>query len=88
MFWDKIKHNIEAGVDGYLVDELCYSAVLEPDFSEYTITQFKLYLDEALAENEKNTYKSQFGLASWDDLDYAKEVRNALPAAYVADKDK
>ena len=78
-----IKHNIEAGVDGYLVDELCYSAVLEPDFSEYTMTQFKLYLDEALAENEKNTYKSQFGLASWDDLDYAKEVRNALPAAWT-----
>ena len=78
-----IKRNIDAGVDGYLVDELCYSAVLEPDFSEYTMTQFKLYLDEALTENEKNTYKSQFGLASWDDLDYAKEVRNALPAAWT-----
>jgi hypothetical protein len=46
-----IKRNIDAGVDGYLVDELCYSAVLEPDFSEYTMTQFKLYLDEALTEN-------------------------------------
>jgi len=78
-----IKRNIDAGVDGYLVDELCYSAVLEPDFSQYTMNQFKLYLDETLTESEKNTYRSQFGLASWDDLDYAEAVRNALPSSWT-----
>ncbi len=36
---DGIKRNIDAGVDGYLVDELCYSAVLEPDFSDYSMIQ-------------------------------------------------
>ena len=77
------KRNIDAGVDAYLVDELCYSAVLETDFSEYTMTQFKLYLDEALTEAEKNNYRSQFGLSSWDDLDYAEVVRDALPSSWT-----
>lgn len=81
---DGIKQNIDAGVDGYLIDELCYGAVLETDFSEYTMTQFKSYLDEALTESEKNSYRSQFGLSSWDDLDYAEVVRDALPSSWTS----
>lgn len=80
---DGMKRNIDAGVDGYLIDELCYSAVLEPDFSEYTMTQFKLYLDEALTESEKNSYRSQFGLSTWDKFDYAEVVRDALPSSWT-----
>jgi hypothetical protein len=81
---DSIKRSIDYGVDGYLIDELCYGAVLETDFSENTLGMFREYLYETLTEAEKTQYMNQFGYSSWGEFDYAEVVRDALPGSWTS----
>lgn len=79
-----IKQSIDYGVDGYLIDELCYGSVLEPDFSEYTMNMFREYLADELTTSEKNSLMSQYGYPDWDEFNYAEVVRRNLPAAMTS----
>jgi hypothetical protein len=79
-----IKQSIDYGVDGYLIDELCYGSVLEPDFSENTMTMFREYLADTLTTSEKNSLMNQYSYSSWDEFDYAEVVRRNLPAAMTS----
>ena len=79
-----IKQSIDYGVDGYLIDELCYGSVLETDFSENTMTMFREYLADTLTDSEKTSLMNHYGYMSWDEFNYAEIVRRNLPSAMTS----
>ncbi len=75
----EIKTAIDAGVDGFLIDELCYGTILNPDFNENTLELFEDYLVETLGPTDLSSTLSELGLDSIEDFDYAAVVRENLP---------
>jgi hypothetical protein len=49
---ERMKAYIDAGVDGYLIDELAYGSIFYPDFNPYTMQLFNAYLLETYSEEQ------------------------------------
>lgn len=49
---ENMRAYIDAGVDGYLIDELSAGSAYEPDFNPYTVQLFADYLMETYNEEE------------------------------------
>jgi hypothetical protein len=73
-----MEKSIDAGVDGFLIDDLPYGSIYEIDFNPNTVALFREHL-KALPEAEKATLAAQWGITDWETFDYAKLVRDTYP---------
>ncbi len=74
-----VKQSIEAGVDGFLFDELAYGSVFYPDFNEYTVQKFRKYLIETYSDKELKEIEQKYGIKNFNNFNYAEFVRKYLP---------
>jgi hypothetical protein len=77
---ENIKNQIDAGVDGYLVDELAYGSIDYPDFNAHTLQEFKSFLEEQFEPSDLQALLESVGAADLASFDYAAVVREDLPA--------
>ena len=80
----EIRAAIDAGVDGFLIDELCYGTIFYPDFNENTLELFEDFLVETLSPAELSSTLGDLGFDSIEEFDYAAVVRDALPQDMTA----
>ncbi len=77
---EHMKNLIDAGVDGYLVDEWAYGTVDYPDFNPYTLQEFNRFLEEQFEPSELQALLESVGVEDLASFDYAAVVRAQLPA--------
>jgi hypothetical protein len=75
-----MKAYIDAGADGYLIDELADGSRFYPDFNPYTMELFRAYLADTYSEEELVDLLEPYGIQDIKDFDYAALVRDHLPA--------
>ena len=74
-----MKAYVDAGVDGFLFDELAIGSALEPDFNPYTMQLFSRYLVETYNQEELEALGNPWGIENFSNFDYASLVREHLP---------
>jgi len=77
---EKMKAYIDAGADGYLIDELIFGTTNHPDFNPHTMQLFNTYLLETYSDEELQALGAPWGIEDFSDFDYAALVREHLPA--------
>jgi len=79
-----MKNLIDAGVDGYLIDELAYGTVGYPDFGAHTLQEFNRFLGEQFEPADLQALLESVGVDDLTSFDYAAVVREQLPADATA----
>jgi hypothetical protein len=79
-----MKNLIDAGVDGYLIDELAYGTVGYPDFGAHTLQEFNRFLAEQFEPTDLQALLENAGVEDLESFDYAAVVREQLPADATA----
>jgi len=75
-----MKNLIDAGVDGYLIDDLASTSVHYPDFTPYTLQEFNRFLEEQFDPSELEALLESVGVDDLASFDYAAVLRDHLPA--------
>lgn len=81
---EHMKNLIDAGVDGYLIDELAYGSVFYPDFNPYMLREFNQFLEEQLDPADLKILLESVGVEDLGSFDYAAIVREQLPSGMTA----
>jgi len=81
---EHMKNLIDAGVDGYLVDEWAYGTVDFPDFNSHTLQEFSRFLEEQFEPSALQALLEGVGVDDLASFDYAAVVREQLPARATA----
>lgn len=71
---------IDAGVDGYLIDELAYGSIDLPDFNPHMLQEFNRFLEEEFEPSDLQALLQSVGVNDLASFDYAALVRQQLPA--------
>jgi hypothetical protein len=77
---EMMKAYVDAGVDGFLYDELVSGSAGEPDFNPYTMQLFATYLVDTYSDEELQALVAPLGIDDFTTFDYAALVRDYLPA--------
>ncbi|MFC1998855.1 PKD domain-containing protein [Chloroflexota bacterium] len=72
---DCIERTIDLGVDGFLLDELTYGTIYEPDFTANTMEMFRQWLEDNYDGPGELAAK---GITNIAEYDYAQVVRDSL----------
>ncbi len=81
---EHMKNLIDAGVDGYLIDELAYGTVFYPDFNPYMVQEFNSYLEQQFEPSDLQLLLESVGVDDLASFDYSAVVREQLPADMTA----
>ncbi len=77
---EEMKAYIDAGVDGYMIDELAFGSTFFPDFNPNTLEKFSAYLQDTYNDEELQNLGAPWGIGEFTNFDYAALVRDHLPA--------
>ena len=81
---EHMKNLIDAGVDGYLIDELAYGSVFYPDFNAHMLQEFNHFLEQHFEPSDLQVLLESVGVDDLASFDYAAVVRAALPSGMTA----
>jgi len=76
---EHMKNLIDAGVDGYLIDELAYGTVFYPDFNAHMLQEFNSFLEGQFEPSDLQVLLESVGVDDLASFDYAAVVREQLP---------
>jgi len=77
---EHMKNLIDAGVDGYLIDDLASTSVHYPDFTPYTLQEFNRFLEQQFEPSDLRALLESVGVDDLASFDYAAVLREHLPA--------
>ncbi|MGB2955097.1 MAG: hypothetical protein WBB64_03915 [Anaerolineales bacterium] len=75
---EHMKNLIDAGVDGYLIDELAYGTVFYPDFNAHMLQEFNRFLERQFEPSDLQVLLESVGVDDLASFDYAAVVREQL----------
>jgi hypothetical protein len=81
---EHMKNLIDAGVDGYLIDELAYGTVFYPDFNAHMLQEFNRFLEQQFEPSDLQVLLESVGVDDLASFDYAAIVREHLPTDMTA----
>ncbi len=81
---EHMKNLIDAGVDGYLIDELAYGTVFYPDFNAHMLQEFNRFLEQQFEPSDLQVLLESVGVDDLASFDYAAVVREQLPTDMTA----
>ena len=81
---EHMKNLIDAGVDGYLIDELAYGTVFYPDFNPHMVQEFNRFLEREFEPVDLQVLLESVGVDDLASFDYSAVVRESLPTGMTA----